>query len=58
MQKVQSMKRTHRIGQDKKVFYYYLLAKNTVDINLHNVLLKKLELSDNLTRKELRTWIE
>ena len=58
VQKVQSMKRTHRIGQDKKVFYYYLLAKNTVDINLHNVLLKKLELSDNLTRKELRTWIE
>jgi len=44
----QSKKRIHRIGQDKPCFYYYLLVKNSIEIdNLESLRLGK-DLTDEL----------
>ena len=48
----QSKKRIHRIGQKRKCFYYYLLAKGTIEEkNLINLRLGK-EYDDYLFEKE------
>ena len=39
----QSLARTHRPGQDRTVFYYHLIAENTVDRKVYNALKDKKE---------------
>lgn len=49
-QKVQRTGRIHRIGQDKNVFVYNLLGKNTVDFHVKKLLSQKQELADQIQR--------
>jgi len=42
----QSQDRTHRIGQEKKVVYIYLIADKSVDENIYRALRKKQKMSD------------
>ncbi len=44
----QSKKRIHRIGQDHSCFYYYLLCKNTVEMDVLDTLEMRKDYSDNL----------
>lgn len=44
----QSKKRTHRIGQDKTCFYYYLLTEGTVDEEIYTTLLERKDYTDKL----------
>lgn len=46
----QSKKRTHRIGQDKPCFYYYLICKNSVEEKIKAVLEKRGDYTDQLFR--------
>lgn len=43
---VQYEDRIHRIGSEKDVHIYYLLAKNTVDIDIYNLVADKKEITD------------
>ena len=47
----QSQDRTHRIGQQKKVTYFYLLAKNSIDEIIYRALRRKEKLSEVLLEK-------
>lgn len=44
----QSKKRIHRIGQDKKCFYYYLLTKKTIDEKIFEVLKTRKDFTNKL----------
>jgi len=44
----QSEDRIHRIGQDNKCTYYYLVAKNTVDKTIYNTVRSKSDLSKQI----------
>ena len=43
---MQAVDRSHRIGQDKTVFVYRFLSKDTVEEKIHNMRVEKLQLSD------------
>lgn len=43
---MQAVDRSHRIGQDKTVFVYRFLSKDTVEEKIHNMQEEKLQLSD------------
>lgn len=43
---MQAVDRSHRIGQDKTVFVYRFLSKDTVEEKIHNMQVEKLQLSD------------
>lgn len=43
---MQAVDRSHRIGQDKTVFVYRFLSKDTVEEKIHNLQTEKLQLSD------------
>lgn len=45
---VQTIGRIERLGQTKKMVVYYLMAENTVDIRLKNLLLTKKEMSEKM----------
>ncbi len=64
-QHLQAEDRLHRIGQAKPVFAYYLVAQNSIDAPMINVLEKKAKMvSETLTDPEtefvteLATWLE
>ena len=44
----QSKKRTHRIGQNKTCFYYYLITEGTVDEEIYKTLLMRKDYTDKL----------
>lgn len=48
---MQSKKRIHRIGQDKKCFYYYLLCKKSVEEEVLKALESGRDYTDNLFEK-------
>ena len=48
----QSKKRIHRIGQNKTCFYYYLIAKNTVEEKILETLKMRKDYTDELFREE------
>lgn len=48
----QSKKRTHRIGQDKPCFYYYMLTNGTVEWRMLETLKLKKDYTDELFREE------
>lgn len=48
----QSKKRIHRIGQEQKCFYYYLLCKDSVEINILETLKKRKDYTDALFEKQ------
>lgn len=49
---MQSMKRIHRIGQDKPCFYYRLIAEGTIDEKIYDALERGENYTDELFRKE------
>ena len=48
----QSKKRIHRIGQVDTCFYYYLLAKGTIEESIYKTLLMRKDYTNELYRKE------
>lgn len=55
----QAMSRIHRIGQTEICNYYFLLAKNTIDEKIWELILSKKELMDSTTNyKKLQLLIE
>lgn len=44
----QSKKRTHRIGQDRACFYYYLITEDSIDEEIMNTLRKRKDYTDRL----------
>lgn len=44
----QSKKRTHRIGQEKPCFYYYLITRNSLDEKIYKVLEKRRDYTNKL----------
>lgn len=47
----QSKKRIHRIGQNRPCFYYYLLCKNSVELNILKTLKMRKDYTDDLFEK-------
>ena len=47
----QSKKRIHRIGQEKRCFYYYLLCENSVELDILENLKMRKEYNDALFQK-------
>ena len=47
----QSKKRIHRIGQEKRCFYYYLLCENSVELDILENLKMRKEYNDALFLK-------
>ncbi len=52
--RMQSEDRLHRIGQKNPVTYYDLIAKETIDEYIYNILKNKEKLSDKITGDDLR----
>lgn len=48
----QSKKRTHRIGQDKTCFYYYLITENSIDERIYKVLEQRKDYTNKLFEEE------
>lgn len=47
----QSKKRTHRIGQEKPCFYYRLICKNSVEVDIYETLEKRQDYTEKLFMK-------
>ena len=47
----QSKKRTHRIGQEKPCFYYQLICKNSVEVDIYKTLEKRQDFTEKLFLK-------
>ena len=52
--RIQAEDRTHRIGQTKNVTYIDLLARGTIDVNIHRALRKKESLAAMVTGDLIR----
>lgn len=48
----QSKKRTHRIGQNKTCFYYYLITRNSIDGKIYKVLEERRDYTNKLFEEE------
>ena len=48
----QSKKRTHRIGQEKPCFYYYLVCKNSIEEHIYDTLKLRRDYTEKLFEKE------
>ena len=48
----QSKKRTHRIGQDRPCFYWYLITENSIDESIYKTLEKRKDYTDELFKEE------
>lgn len=48
----QSKKRTHRIGQDRTCFYYYLTCKNSIEEKIYKTLAMRRDYTDKLFEME------
>lgn len=48
----QSKKRTHRIGQEKTCFYYYLISRNSLDEKIYKVLEERRNYTNKLFEEE------
>ena len=48
----QSKKRTHRLGQEKPCFYYYMVCKNSVEEHIYSTLKLRRDYTDKLFEKE------
>ena len=48
----QSKKRTHRIGQEKTCFYYYLVCKNSIEEHIYNTLKLRRDYTEKLFEKD------
>ena len=53
----QSEDRCHRIGQDKNVLYYDLVAENTLDFKIIQILINKQELANLITGDNIKEWL-
>jgi len=56
--RLQSEDRAHRAGQTNKVTYYDILANNTIDVSILNILSGKKKVSDVITRDNLRDSVK
>lgn len=50
----QSKKRTHRIGQNKTCFYYYLTCKNSIEEKIYKTLAMRKDYTDKLFEEDER----
>lgn len=48
----QSKKRTHRIGQKKTCFYYYLITRNSIDEKIYKVLKERRDYTNKLFEED------
>lgn len=48
----QSKKRTHRIGQDKTCFYWYLITEKSIDENIYKTLQERRDYTDELFKED------
>lgn len=48
----QSKKRTHRIGQEKTCFYYYLITRNSIDEKIYKVLKERRDYTNKLFEED------
>lgn len=48
----QSKKRTHRIGQDKTCFYWYLITEKSIDENIYKTLQERRDYTDKLFEED------
>ena len=48
----QSKKRTHRIGQSRSCFYYYLVCENSVEEKIIETLKKRKDYTDALFKED------
>ena len=51
----QSKKRTHRIGQEKSCFYYYLVCKNSIEEHIYDTLKLRRDYTEKLFEKEFES---
>jgi SNF2 family DNA or RNA helicase len=51
----QSKKRTHRLGQDKPCFYYYLTCKSSIEQHIYKVLKMRKDYTERLFEKEFES---
>lgn len=49
---MQSLKRIHRIGQEKPCFYYRLISKNTVEEDIYSIVEKGRDYTDELFKEK------
>lgn len=49
----QSKKRTHRIGQNRTCFYYYLITENSIDEDIYELLEMRKNYTDELLEKNM-----
>lgn len=52
----QSKKRTHRIGQEKTCFYYYLITRNSIDEKIYGVLKERRDYTNKLFEEDENEW--
>lgn len=52
----QCQDRIHRIGQDKKVTYYVMIAENTIDNHIYNSVLLKQDFSEYVQDKKMKIF--
>lgn len=55
--RLQSEDRNHRIGQDVRVNYIDLIARNTVDVDIVRALRRKINVASMITGDTLREWL-
>lgn len=58
MDYMQSAKRIHRIGQTSKCFYYHLITRNSIEINILNRLKKGEDYTNYLFKKESSGFLD
>jgi len=57
-ERLQSEDRAHRIGQDRSVVYYDLVAHGTVDEHIVAALRSKIDIASQVTGDTIRDWVK
>jgi SNF2 family DNA or RNA helicase len=55
--RAQSEDRSHRAGQDQKVLYIDVVARDTVDLKVLKALRAKINMSAAITKDNWREWV-
>ena len=55
--RLQSEDRAHRVGQDRSVNYYDLIAQGTIDSKIINRLIDKKDIANAITGDDIKKWL-